>query len=147
MTETRRKWFNIDAQLVWLKLLNLSLWGGTAFVRPYLVNFLYALGLTTHETAVIVGAVPLVGLGTGSAIGVVADRLKAHRRLLVVCLGVWVAGFELMAVINPRQVALGNVTTAEKAQTMDRIDHFTDSVFWKALFCYLAIEVRSLLCF
>ena len=60
---------------------------------------------------------------------------------LVLCLFVWIAGFEAMAMINPRERDSGNGTDAKDTALPPSYDTFVDSVFWMALLCYLSIEV------
>ena len=143
----KRRCPTLDSCLLRLKLFNLFFWGGTAFVRPYCVNFLHALGLTTQESAIIVGAVPVAGIITGPCIGILADRLGAHRRLLVVCLCAWIAGFQGMAAVPPRMPASfivneTNVTSAT-IETATSNDFRPDLTFWFALLSYFVIEVMA----
>ena len=140
-----------DSCLLHLKLFNLFFWGGTAFVLPYCVNILHALGLTTREVAVIVGAVPLVGMVTGPGVGMLADKFAAHRRLLVACLGAWIAGFQGLAAIPSRRLTVNTTyigsnntnVTMEMLEYLATNDFHPDLTFWLALLCYFVIEVND----
>ena len=127
--------------------MNLFFWGGTAFVRPYFVIYLQALGLATSEMAVILTVVPLLGLITSPLIGFAADKFQAHRLFLVMCLCIWVAGFEGLALIEPRTpLGRGNETDAaghdESIETLHAFDLTNDGAFWLAFISCLTIEVK-----
>ena len=144
---TRRACPYIDRRLLWLKLVNLFFWGCTAFLRPYVVNWLHFLGLSTQETAVIVGTVPLAGMVTGPVVGMLADKYKAHRRLLTACLCCWIGGFHGMAYIAPRKTYFMLLNETNFTRSLGEVDQTSglslDSAFFFSLVSYLVIEVRS----
>ncbi|KAK2186953.1 hypothetical protein NP493_183g00014 [Ridgeia piscesae] len=51
----------------------------------FLAIHMKQLGLTASETSVIMGVTTLVGAVTRTAIGVLADKLRRHKELLIVC--------------------------------------------------------------
>lgn len=61
-----------------------ALFPGLACIVPYMPVFAAELGFTVGELAVIYGILPFVGLLSKPVVGIVADKLNAHRLVLLI---------------------------------------------------------------
>ncbi|GAV06114.1 hypothetical protein RvY_16146 [Ramazzottius varieornatus] len=74
----------VNRGLIPLKIYFFTYLAGLACIVPYLPVFGYALGFTAGELGVIYGILPFVGLLSKPLVGIVADKLNAHRLVLLI---------------------------------------------------------------
>ncbi|XP_055346854.1 major facilitator superfamily domain-containing protein 6-like [Paramacrobiotus metropolitanus] len=77
---------HVNKALIPLKLFFFNYLGGLACIVPYMPVFMFHLGFNESEVGVIYGILPFIGLLSKPLGGIVADKLNAHRLVLVVAL-------------------------------------------------------------
>ncbi|OWA49992.1 hypothetical protein BV898_14523 [Hypsibius exemplaris] len=127
----------VNKTLLPLKLFFGFYLAGLACIIPYMPVFARQLGFTDGELAVIYGLLPFVGLLSKPVVGIIADKLNAHRLVLLIALIVQ-GVFTFIVYFLPEQPGLVllptetavHLTCNQQAATLDlRNEARADTVF------------------
>ena len=135
------------SSLVPIKLVHFCFWGGQALIRPYYANLFNYVRLSSAEISFLLGTLPLFGLFTAPALGVLADRCGARkcggggscgapqcgaqRLLLTACIVLTIVGTQGLGLLTPREgfTFHGNLTGFDNEQNQNISTQNNDSSF------------------